>query len=207
MSTDFSAEYSKRSDDELLQLKSERHSLITEAADALDAELHRRNLTESDGVEHLRFVKKQEQRETKRQRAKVRGWRFGYLRGLTRVDLLWWLAAVAVISYIYLALPSRDRMGPDWQDAAVIVMLTSVGIAIASRRLLSRKFAFWISLLISSTIHLVVVHAFTQRLGDLNHSQGRGASVLGLLLFLAVYGSIWLLQRMLYGRKASGNAQ
>lgn len=208
MSTDFSAEYSKRSDDELLQLKSERHSLITEAADALDAELHRRNLTESDRVEHIRFVKKQEQRETKRQRARGRRWRFGYLKDrLTWVDLLWWLAAVALISFIYLALPSRDRMGPDWQDAAVIVMLTSVGIAIASRRLLWRKFTFWISLLISSAIHLVVVHAFTQRLGNLNHSQGRGAIVLGLLLFLAVYGSIWLLQRMLYGRKASGNAQ
>jgi hypothetical protein len=48
MLNDFSTEYSERSHDELLQLASERHSLTTEAASALDAELRRRNLTESD---------------------------------------------------------------------------------------------------------------------------------------------------------------
>jgi hypothetical protein len=208
MYTDSATEYSKRSDDELLQLKSERHSLTTEAAAALDAELLRRNLTESDRVEHQRFVKRQEQREAKGQRARGRRWRFGYLRDrLTWVDLLWVSAAVALISFIYLALPKRDRMEPDWQDAAVIVMLTSVGVAIASRRLLWRKFTFWISLLISSAIHLVVVHALTQRLGELNHALGKGAIFLGFLLFLAVYGSVGLLRRMLHGREASGNAQ
>ena len=207
MYTDFSTEYSRQSDDELLQLASERHSLITEAAAALDAELRRRNLTESDRVEHQRFVKQQEQREAKRQRARGRRWRFGNLRDrLTWVDLLWGLAAVALISFAYLALPRRDRMGPDWQDAAVIVMLTSVGVAIASRRLLWRKFTFWISLLISSAIHLVVVHAFTQRLGDLDRSQGRGAIFLGFLLFFAVYGSVGLLRRMLYGKEVPDNA-
>ena len=65
MLNDFSAEYSERSNDELLQLASDRHSLTTEAVAALDAELHRRNLTDSDRVEHQRFVKRQEQREAK----------------------------------------------------------------------------------------------------------------------------------------------
>jgi len=51
MLNDFSTEYSKRSDDELLQLASERNSLTAEAADALGAELLRRNLSESDWVE------------------------------------------------------------------------------------------------------------------------------------------------------------
>src|SRR5579863_6614626 len=118
MYTDFSTEYSQRSDDELLQLKSQRHSLTTEAAAALDAELYRRNLTESDRVEHQRFVKQQEQREARKQRAKGRRWRFGVLKDrLTWVDLLWTLAAVALILLIFLALPKRDLMGSDWQDA------------------------------------------------------------------------------------------
>jgi hypothetical protein len=38
--------------------------LTTEAATALDAELRRRNLTESDRVEHQKFVKRQERRES-----------------------------------------------------------------------------------------------------------------------------------------------
>ncbi len=50
MLNDFSTEYSERSDDELLLLASDRASLTTEAAAALDAELRRRNLTESHGL-------------------------------------------------------------------------------------------------------------------------------------------------------------
>jgi len=64
VNSDFSAEYSERSDAELLQLASERNSLTAEAADALDAELRRRNLTEFDRVEYQRFVEGQEQPRT-----------------------------------------------------------------------------------------------------------------------------------------------
>jgi hypothetical protein len=59
MPIDLTTEYSQRSDDELLQLATERHSLTSQAAAALDAELRRRNLTDSDRVEHQRFVKMQ----------------------------------------------------------------------------------------------------------------------------------------------------
>ena len=52
---DFSTEYSQRGDEELLHLATQRHSLTTEAVAALDAELSRRNLTESDRVEHQKF--------------------------------------------------------------------------------------------------------------------------------------------------------
>jgi hypothetical protein len=71
MPTDFSIEYSQRSDDELLHLASERHSLTMEAVAALDAELRRRNLTESDRVEYQKFVKRQERREWRRRRWKI----------------------------------------------------------------------------------------------------------------------------------------
>jgi hypothetical protein len=52
----FSAEYSQRSDDELLQLESDRFSLTSEAAAALDDELHQQKLTESDRAKHQQFV-------------------------------------------------------------------------------------------------------------------------------------------------------
>jgi hypothetical protein len=62
MLNDFFTEYSERSDDELLLLASDRASLTTEAATALDAELCRRHLTEFDQVRHQQFVKRNEQR-------------------------------------------------------------------------------------------------------------------------------------------------
>jgi len=67
----FSAEYSERSDDEILLLASDRDSLTGEAATALDAELRRRNLTQSDQVKYQQFVKRNEQREARRRRRRA----------------------------------------------------------------------------------------------------------------------------------------
>ena len=195
MLNDFSTEYSERTDDELLHLASQRHFLTAEARTALDAELSRRNLTESDRIEHQRFVKRQEQREAKKHRRKPFG-PFKYQ--LSWRDILWAFAAIALVSFSYLALPSHYHMKSDWQDAAFIVMMTSVLIAIASRSVFWRNFAFWMSLVMSSAIHLVLVHSWTRRLGDLSRSQGRGAALLGFVLFLAIYGFVRLLQRMFH---------
>src|ERR1700674_33622 len=195
MLNDFSTEYSERTDDELLHLASQRHFLTAEARTALDAELSRRNLTESDRIEHQRFVKRQEQREAKKHRRKPFG-PFKYQ--LSWRDILWAFAAIALVSFSYLALPSRYHMKSDWQDAAFIVMMTSILIAIASRSVFWRNFAFWMSLVMSSAIHLVLVHSWTRRLGDLSRSQGRGAALLGFVLFLAIYGFVRLVQRMFH---------
>jgi hypothetical protein len=203
MPNDLFTGYSERSDDELLHLASARHSLTTEAATALDAELRRRNLTESDRVQHQRVVKRREQREARRHRRKT----FGTLKDrFTWLDLLWALLAMALISFAYLALPSRYHMKPDWQEAAVCMMIASVVIVVGSRSIFWRKLAFWMSLVISSAIHLVVVHHWTQRVPDLSHGQGKGAVFLGFLLFLAVYGFVSLLRRNFYGKEASGNS-
>lgn len=67
----FAAEYSERSDDELLLLASDQDSLTGEAAVALVAELRRRNLTQSDQAKYQQFVKRNEQREATRQRRRM----------------------------------------------------------------------------------------------------------------------------------------
>lgn len=61
----FSAEYSDRSDDELLLLASDRDSLTGEAAAALDVELRQRNLTRSDQVKYQQFVKRNKEQEAR----------------------------------------------------------------------------------------------------------------------------------------------
>jgi cell division protein FtsW (lipid II flippase) len=200
MPIDFSAEYSQRSSDELLHLASARHSLTTDAAAALDAELRRRNLTESDRVEHQKFVKRQERREGRKRRWKIPGLK----DQLTWRDILEALAVMAFILAAYFALPSRYHLKPDWQEAAVIVMITSVMVIFAARSW--RKITFWMSLGISSAIHLALVHAGTRRIPSLSRNQGRGAAFLGFVLFLAVYGAVRFLQRMLYGKESPDGA-
>lgn len=197
-----SAEYSERSDDELLQLASDRSSLTNEAAAALDDELHRRKLTESDRAKHQQFVRHKEQHEAMRRRRKIFGTRSDRDSWVDRwVDLFWTLLAIVLVSSTYLALPNRYHMKPDWQEAAVLVMFASVVIAVVGRSLW-RKMGFWMSLVLSSGIHLFVVHTWIQRVGNLSRRQGKFAILLGCVLFIAAYGFVWLLRRNLYGEEA-----
>lgn len=198
MLTDFATEYSSRSDGELLHLASAGHSLVPEAAAALNSELRRRNLTEADRIEHQKFVKRQERREVRRETKLRRRWEgLGLKWQLNGREILEMLAVMAVIVVAYFALPSRYHLNPDWQEAAVIVTLTSAGLAFIVRSW--RNIVFWISLAISSAIHLVVVHAWTRHTPDLGRGEARIAFFLGFVLFLIVYGAARLLRRVFHG--------
>ncbi len=193
MLTDFSREYSQRGDDELLHLATQRHSLTAEAAAALDAELRRRNLTESDRVEHQRFAKRQERRESRGRRAAIFG-----KRQFSWLELLSAFAAMGVIAGAYLALPKRYHLRPDWEESAVYVMMPLIIVA-AGWRSLWRNVSFWIALILSSAIQLVIVHAWVERAGRLSRGSGKLAALLGFVLFVAIYGCIRLLRRNFYG--------
>lgn len=197
MLTDFATEYSRLSDGELLHLASARHSLVSEAAAALDSELRQRNLTESDRIEHQKFVKRQESREGRRKTKLRRRWEaLGLKWQLKGREIVEMLAVMAVIPIIYFALPSRYRLNSDWQEAALIVMLTSVALAFIVRSW--RNIVFWISLGVSSAIHLILVHAWTRRTPELGRAQAKIAFFLGFMLFLTVYGVARLLRRVFH---------
>ena len=106
-------------------------------------------------------------------------------------------ALIALISFTYLALPTRFQfIKSDWQDAALIVMMTSILIAILGRDF-KRNLVFWTSLVISSPIHLVIVHVWTQRVPKLSRGDAKLAALLGFALFLAIYGFAQLLRWVL----------
>lgn len=197
----FFAGYSECSDDELLHLATQRHSLTTEAQAALDAELRRRNLTESDRIEHQKFARRQERRENRT----TRRWRIPGLKNrMSWRDILEAFGTMAVISFVYVVIPRRYHLNPDWLEAAVMVMITSVLIAFWA--ISWRKIAFWVSLGISSTIQLLVVHVWTRRTPDLSRAGGRAAIFIGLVAFLIVYAIVRFLQRTLYGKEAPESA-
>lgn len=193
MFNDFSTEYAEQSDDELLHLVTDRASLTDEAAAALDAELRRRNLTRSDQMKYQRFAHHMERREFRSRRRKIFG-----KRQFSWLELLSAFAAMGLISLAYVLLPNRYHLKPEWQDAAVLVMITAVGIAVGWRSLW-RDSASWMALILSSTMQLVVAHAWVQRSGELSRGAGRLAAFLGFVLFFAIYGCIRLLRRNVYG--------
>jgi len=194
MLTNFSAEYAQRSDDELLELATQRHSLTQEAVTALDAELRRRNLTESDRIEHQKFVKHQDWREHKGHRRKLFG-----KRQFSWRELLSGFVALGVIAWAYFSLPKPYRLKPDWEEAAVCVVIAFVFVIVGWRSLWG-NITFWIALIFSASIQLAIVHVWVQRAGgELSRGAGKLATFLGFGLFIAVYGLIRLVRRNLYG--------
>jgi len=196
----FSTEYADRTDDELLHLASDRESLTTEAANALDAELHRRQLTESDRLRHQKFVARIEKREARRRHRKI----FGPRRRapFPLLEFLCVVVVMALIWIIYIALPNRFHMNPDWEKSMPEVMFASVSIA-GFGNPWWRKITFWLSWAVSSTINLAIAHAWLQRVGEFKRRQGDLVVLLGFVLFFFVFAFFSLLSRSFHGEEAS----
>jgi hypothetical protein len=193
MFTGLQHEYAKLSDDELLHFASAHSSLIAEAKVALDTEIRGRNLTAADINNHARFVRKSERRETRRTSRKLFGTRIHQKSGVEILVAFFWIAlAISLILLGYFALPPRYRLPADWQEAAGYAVFSSVFLAVWFFSNWGRRLGFWISLLISTTTHTLIVHAWIVRIGtDMlwrHRGDGKGAVFLGLILFLVVYG-------------------
>jgi hypothetical protein len=200
MDKDFPLEYSKRSDDELLRLATERASLTARADAALTDELRRRNLKESDQAKHQRSVRRHDQLESKKRRRRI----FGRLTdGRAWIDVLLALLVIFLISAAYRQLPSQYHFKPDWEEAAANVMWPSVIIAVCGFSW--RTITFWVSLAVSSCIHLVVVHAWIRQVGTLSLIQSKQAFSLGFVLFLVLYFLFWVLRQKFFREEARDN--
>jgi hypothetical protein len=202
MVTDFRQEYRKLSDGELLELASERASLLNEASTALDNELLSRGLKEPELASHQHRLNQHEQREAKKRLRKLLGkkqaedsWADTFVR------MYWSVVAIAVIWVVYLALPSRYHFSPGWQQAAEYVLVSSLIIVAVTFRVWFRKLAFWVALLISSFAHGFILHAWIIHMGSntLHRFGERLALLLGLVLFALVYGCGYFLRRKIYG--------
>ena len=209
MLIDLQQEYARLSNDELLHLAHARSTLTDEAKIVLDAEMRSRNLSIDDIKNHVRFVKKSEWRETRRRRSlKLFGTRITEKSGSEILVAFSWIAAtISVILLAYFALPAHYRLPADWQEAAGYTVFSTVFLAAWFFSYWGRRLGFWISLLISSTAHALILHAWIVHVGtDMiwrRRADAKGAVFLGLILFFIVYGCGTLLRRKLY-RERSG---
>ncbi len=209
--------HDRERDDELLHLASEERAVPSRRAADEPGHVHAElrfscgklpvpNPTELSTSIEIRSNGKQSLRESE-ERAPLE---FSSLQTVARNsrirrDILEAFATMALISLSYFALPSHYRLKPDWQEAAVIVMITSVAVFFTFKSW--RKIALWTSLVISSAIQLVLLHVWTQRVPMLSRGEERGAGALGVLLFLAVYGVVRFLQRRLYDKETTNRAR
>lgn len=189
MLTDFSTEYSRKTDEELLQLASDRDDLLEDAAVALDAELRRRNLTDSALIEHQTFIKQQEEQEWKVQRRKRSG-TFSDRRSL--LDALVAFVFGGLILLAYRAIPTQYQLKPDWEQSAASVLAASTAVIYFMGAW--RRVEFWVALDISSLIHLLVIRALAKNFPKFNAFSTTTIAV-GVAIFFAVYLGFWIWQR------------
>jgi len=206
METDFSSQYAHLSDDELLEVASDQPSLTDHAKSALNAEMSKRRLTLTDVQEHQRLVERGRRKETRRRNRKLFGSRQDRQTKIQAVVSFFWLAlAMAAVTIVYLSLSSRYRLSASWEETALFVMLGSGTILVAGSSLW-RKARFWLSLVISSTCHALLVHTWIVRAGSLVEKDlvyGEMAILAGPLLFAAVYGAAYQIRRRLYADAAN----
>jgi hypothetical protein len=164
----------------------------------MDCEMRNRGLTNDDLGKHQNLLKESELRETRKRARKLRRKTASWVDGV--VTLFWSAFGFALIWIAYLAVPPRYHFSPDWQEAAGYAMFAAFLVAASFGRWL-KKVTFWLSLLISSVTHACSVHAWIVRTGSLDGRRGPGdvAILLGLVLFLVVYGSGSFLRRKLHG--------
>jgi hypothetical protein len=167
-----------------------------------------RNLTAADIKIHARFVKKSELRQTRSRSHNLFGTRVPQRSSVEiLVGLFSLTVAISLILAGYFALPTRYRLPADWQEGAGYAMFNFVFVAVWFFRDWGRRSGFWISLLISSTAHALMVHAWIVHVGaDMlwrHRAYGKAALLLGLMLFFVVYGGGVFLRRRLYGLKAT----
>lgn len=204
MVSDFSTQYADLSDEELLRIASDRASLRDEAVFALDAEMQKRKLNNSDVAKQQRIVERSIRKESRRRRRKVVGSRRSWRSSAQDWAVVLCAAiCIGLISIAYQKLPPQYHFSSDWEETAEYVMWASVSI-IAISSFLWRRIGFWISMITSTAIHAVVVHAWVIKAGTLS---GRGdrsnrlAIMLGFALFVVVYGCGFFLRRKFYGEE------
>lgn len=83
----------------------------------------------------------------------------------------------------------------------IVFVLVTVGW-----RSLWRDIGFWTALILSSSIQLLVMHAWVQRTGELNRNAGKSGTFLGFVLFVALYGCIRLLRTKWAAFEAAHNS-
>ena len=192
MSTSLQSQYEKLADDQLLHLATDRSSLTDEAALALDAELRNRGLTAETLSKYQHRLKREEQREERKRNKKIFGSKRDRQLSIENwVGLFWSVVIMALISMAYLALPTRYRFTPTWQETAFYVMIPSACLIVFSREW-RNKLWFWIALLVSSAAQAWIVHRWVVRSGGTLDGKGRGyqqsALLFGWILFFVIVG-------------------
>jgi hypothetical protein len=195
----FHEEYARLRDEELLQIASDRHHLLAEAAMAMDSELARRGLTYETARAQKRQVARREYREFQRHRPSPKVTKYLIPRAKGWTLLLLALGTPALV----FSLAALHMIPEPW----VFPVLTAsmglvIGISIV-QAWLRRTVAFWISLIVACAAQLFVGYWIGARTSLQAGNNAKGAGLLSLFVGYAVGVPLFfLLQKLKPSKEA-----
>jgi hypothetical protein len=189
----FQEDYARLNDDELLMIAASRADLVQEATLAMDSEMAKRGLSYQEARAKKREVARLEFKELRRRRpspwvrkyfvARMNGW----------MSLLLALGAPTLV----ISLESSHTIPEDW---ALPILFACMGVVIAISVVqpwLRKTVSFWLSLVISCAVQLLVGHWISMHPVPHLRRGLEGAGILAIPLGYAVGAVLFVLLQKL----------
>jgi len=200
----FQENYAGMSDDELLMTAASRADLVPEAARELDSEMAHRRLSYQEAHAKKREVARLEIKEARKHGSSKKGSKYfvGKANG-------WMLLLVALGSpLLFIVLMVFHLVPEEWLFPILSVCMGALLAIAAVQPRLRQTSSFWISLVVSCAVQLLVGHWLSVHLAPRTRSELKGAGVLTIVPgYVVGVLSFLLLQKLEPGRGPQSNSQ
>jgi hypothetical protein len=189
VSVNFQANYAALNDDELLAIAASRADLVQEAALAMDSEMARRRLRYQEARTRNREAARLEFREaTKHHSARKRSKYFvARLNG-------WKALSIALgVPLLLFAFMFFHLVPKEWYFPILGVCMGGIIAVSAVQPWLRQKVSFWVSLVASCTVQLLVGYWISVHLAPQSRGEVKGAGFLAIISGYAVGIPLFLL--------------
>jgi hypothetical protein len=189
----FQENYAGLNNDELLMIAASRADLVHEAALALDSEMARRGLSYLEARAKKREAARLEIKEARKHRPSRKGSKYfvAKLNG-------WMLLVLALgVPLLVISLMPFHLVPEEWDFPILAVCMGAVIAVSAVQPWLRHTVSFWVSLVVSCTVQLLVGYSISLHLAPKSRGELKGAAVLAIVPGYAVGTLLFLLLQKL----------
>jgi len=194
----FHENYAGLSDDELLMIAASRADLVPEAVLALDSEMARRGLSYQEARAKKREVARLEVKEARSHHPSRKGSKYFVAKANGWMLFLVAIGAPLLVCSLMLA----HLLPVEWCFPTLAVCMGALLAVSVVQPWLRQTVGFWISLVVSCTVQLLIGYWITVYLDPYTRDQLRGAAVLAIVPGYAVGTALFLLLQKLESREA-----
>jgi hypothetical protein len=200
----FQENYAGMSDDELLMTAASRADLVPEAAHVLDSEMAQRRLSYQEAHAKKRDVARLEIQEARRHRSSRKGSKYFVAKANG-----WMLLLIALGSPLLVIGLMFFHLVPEVWFFPILSVCMGALIAIAAvQPWLRQKSSFWISLVVSCAVQLLVGYWLSLHLAPQTRGELKGVGVLTIVPgYVVGVLSFLLLQKLEPGRDPQANSK